>query len=177
MKYLILLIIFIVCISCEPNKKDGVNAGIINSNMTYEELNPTMQISNLGKDSLDLDKDSEFDIVFIKSPIALLTGFAIKTEIIKKANIQVIISELNNYPDSLNYNDLINDSRNWSGFEEKKYVLQSFDCNSNTCPSIGNFINVTNKYIGFKIGSSFGWIELDNGIWTNLIIKGFAITK
>jgi len=177
MKNLLLLIILIVCVSCEPNISDAINAGIINNKVTYKELSPPMQVSNFGKDSLDLNNDSKFDIIFIKSPKALLTGFAIQTEIIKKANTQIIISKLNDYPDSLNYNDLINDSRKWSGFEEKIYFLQSFECNSNNCPSIGNFVNVADKYIGFKIGELFGWIVLDNGIWTDLKIKGFAITK
>jgi hypothetical protein len=177
MKYLMLLIIIIACASCKPDRSDGINTGIINNLVTYKELSPPMLISNLGKDSLDLNNDSEFEIIFIKSPKALLTGFAIQTEIIKKANIQIIISKLNEYPDSLNYNDLINDSSNWSGLEENKYILQSFECNSNTCSSIGNFIDVTNKYIGFKIGESFGWIVLDNGIWSDLKIKGFAIIR
>ena len=177
MKYLIISIILIVGVSCESNKSDGIEAGIINSNIIYKELIPPMQISNPGKDSLDLNNDSKYDIIFIKSPIPLLTGFGIKAEMIKKTNTQVIISELNDYPDSLNYKDLINDSRNWSGNEEIRYILQSYTCNSNTCPSIGNFTNVNNKYVGFKIGKSFGWIVLDNGEWIDLNIKGFAITK
>lgn len=176
-KHLIISIILIVGVSCESNKNVGINVGIINSNIIYKELIPPMQIFNPGKDSLDLNNDSKYDLIFIKSPKPLLTGFGIQTEMIKNTDTQIIISELNDYPDSLNYNDLINDTRNWSGNEEIRYVLQSYSCNSNTCPSIGNFINVNNKYVGFKIGKSFGWIVLDNGEWINLNIKGFAIAK
>jgi hypothetical protein len=177
MKHVFYLIILAILFSCEPNKSDEIIAGVINNNLNYIEISPPMLISNPGKDSIDLNDDSKFDIIFIKSPEPLLTGFAIKTEIIKKTNVQIILSNINGYPDTLNYKDLINESRNWSGTEEKKYVLQSFNCNSNNCPSIGNFINVTNKYIGFKIEKSFGWILLDNSIWSELKIRGFAINK
>jgi hypothetical protein len=154
-------------------------AGIINKNMTYFEFTLPIQISSPGKDSLDLDNDSKFDITFVKSIVPSITNFSTSaTTLIKKAGTQIIISKLNNYTDSLNYGDLIDDSKNWSDYEENEYILQSENCsNGDYCTPIGNFINVTNKYIGFKIGKSFGWIKIDNSIWNDLIIKGFAISK
>jgi|GEM_PF-5274919 len=163
-------------ISCEPYK-DGIGAGLINKDVTYNEKIPPMQIINPGQDSIDVDNDSHYDFVFFKSPKALLSGFGIITEILKKSDIQIFMDTDNKYPACLNYNDAINSSSKWSENAQKKYILQSYECGSNDCFLIGNFISVTNKYLAFRIGDNFGWILLDNVVPGALSIKGFAISK
>ena len=176
MKTVYSLSILLLIASCEPDK-DGICAGLINNDVTYNEITPTMQIINPGQDSIDVDNDSNYDFVFIKTPKALLSGFGIITEMLKKSNIQIFMDTFNKYPACLNYNDAINTSSNWSVNTQKKYVLQSYQCGSNDCYLIGNFITITNKYLAFRIGNKFGWILLDNKVPGELSIKGCAISK
>jgi hypothetical protein len=175
MKGTLLIIILFLIVSCEPNK-DEIGAGIIDKNVVYNGLSPAMQITNPGKDSIDFNNDSQYDIVFYKSAVPLLTGFGIITEFLKKVNLQIAIDN-NGYPACLDYKDVINHSTKWSESNQALLVLQSYKCNSYDCPSIGNFTNVTDKYLAFKMGDYLGWIQLDNSAGGELKIKGYAISK
>ena len=83
----------------------------------------------------------------------------------------------NKYPACLNYKDVINSSSKWAGTDQTQYVLQSYKCGSEDCPLIGNFADVTDKYLAFKAGDNYGWIQLNNSVARELTIKGFAISK
>ena len=176
MKSVLFVIILFLIFSCEPYK-DGIRAGIINKNVIYTEISPPKQVMILGKDSIDIDADSQYDLVFYKSPKPLLSGFSTKTEILKKSNIQIIMDSDNQYPVCLDYEDAINSSSKWSETDQEYYILQSYICGSNYCPVIGNFANVSDKYLAFKLGNNYGWIKLDNSISGNLTIKGFALSN
>ena len=71
----------------------------------------------------------------------------------------------------------MNSKSNWSNSESAIYELQSYSCNQFACESIGNFINVTDKFIGYKLGSKFGWIKIDNSDHDELRIKEYALIK
>lgn len=163
-------------VSCKPSN-DGFQAGVVNNKVTYTEFSPIKVILNQEKDSIDVDNDLRYDFIFIKSPKSLLTGFAIKAEVLKKSNVQIMISSENQYPACLNYNDAINPSSIWSDSEQNLYVLQSYICGSDYCPLVGNFGNVTDKYMAFRIADYYGWIQIDNQNDGGLTIKGFAISK
>jgi hypothetical protein len=61
--------------------------------------------------------------------------------------------------------------------ETTTFILQSFSCNSDNCPYIGNFVNVTDKFIGYKIGKTMGWIKIDNSVDGDLKIKEYTVIK
>jgi hypothetical protein len=172
---LFVLTLFLVS-SCEHNN-DEIVAGKINRNVNYTELSPAKQIISPGKDSLDLDGNSQYDIVFYKSAVPLLTGFGITAEILKKSSILIIMDADNKYPACLNYKDVINSSSKWSGTDQTRYVLQSYKCGTEHCPLIGNFADVTDKYLAFKAGDNYGWIQLNNSVGGALTIKGYVISK
>ncbi|HEY4784826.1 MAG TPA: hypothetical protein VIH57_02200 [Bacteroidales bacterium] len=172
------LSLFIILFSCvdKTNDNSGLSIGVNNSNVVINKLNPQKSIINPGSDSIDLNGDLHYDLVFIKSPEPLLTGFGIKTEMIKRSGIQVCLSKLNNYPDTLSYSTLLNNQMNWSDLTETKYILQSYDCHDgNNCFPIGNFLNLKERYLGLKIGNRFGWIKAVNEVFGPLKIEEYAL--
>ena len=157
-----------------------VYTGSISDNLILVVPNPIIAILPYqpdDADSLDLNSDNKFEIKFEKKSIPLLTGFGSITTMVTSNNLQIAISIINNYPDSLNVNTLLNSKSNWSNSESAIYELQSYSCNQFGCESIGNFINVFNKFIGYKLGSKFGWIKIDNSDHGELRIKEYTLIK
>jgi hypothetical protein len=172
------LFFLITLFSCGDKTDDssGLSVGVNNSNVLIIKLDPPKSIINPGSDSIDLNGDLHYDLVFIKSPVALLTGFGIKTEMIKRSGIQICLSKLNNYPDTISSSTLLNNQTNWSDLIETIYVLQSYDCqNGNDCFPIGNFLNLKERYLGLKIGNRFGWVKIVNEVFGPLIIEEYAL--
>lgn len=175
----LVLACFIILVSCSDNtdENSGLSIGVTGNGVVVKKIDPPLTIINPGSDSVDLDGDLHCDLIFIKSPEALLTGFGIKTEMIKKPGVQVCISKLNPYPDTLLYSSRLSDRMNWSHTGEARYILQGYDChNGNNCLSIGNFLNLKERYLGVKIDGRFGWVKIVNEVTGPLMIKEFALT-
>ena len=71
---------------------------------------------------------------------------------------------------------LLNDELKWTQSSSNSLVLASHADRSISNP-IGNYLNVHDKYLGFKLGQKYGWIKLDNAIEGDLIVKEVVITK
>jgi len=174
-------IFIIITFSCNNDKSDDtskLSVGVDNGNVLIYKFNPPITIVNPDSDSIDLNGDSRYDLIFIKSPIALLTGFGIKTEMIKKSGVQIILSSLNDYPDTLSYSTELDNQSNWSGDDEQIYALQSYDCQGgNNCIDIGNFLNFKESYLGIKLNNKFGWVKLYNEAFAALEIREYSIMK
>jgi len=180
MKSILILIVLSLLSSCEPDNNETVITGSTNVYLEIIKLNPFIVIppfQNYAADSLDLNGDNQYEIIFIKSPKPALTGFGTETLIITKKNTQILLSGINSYPDSISINTRLEITANWSSGESKTYILQSFQCNSESCPSIGNFVNETDKFIGYKIGGKMGWIKVDNSAQNDLVIKEYTVIK
>jgi hypothetical protein len=180
MKSNAILILILLLISCEPDNNDIVITGSKNDNLEIVKLNPVISLpafSANATDSLDLNGDYLFEIKFIKSPKPALTGFATETLIIAKNETQILLSRINDLPDAISLNTRLESDAHWSSSESSTYILQSFSCNSDNCPSIGNFVNVTDKFIGYKIGIKIGWIKIDNSEYGDLIVKEYTTIK
>ena len=183
MRILPTLIFLSLLVACESDNNDDpemVFTGSISDNLILVTPNPNIAILPYqpdDADSLDLNGDNKFDIKFIKKSIPLLTGFGSITAISTSNKLQIALSKINNYPDSLNVNTLLNSNSNWSNSESAIYVLQSYSCNQSRCESIGNFIDISDKFIGYKLGSRFGWIKIDNSKHGELIIKEYTLIK
>ncbi|MFZ2350018.1 MAG: hypothetical protein WAW24_00540, partial [Bacteroidales bacterium] len=89
---------------------------------------------------------------------------------------QIALSAINNYPDSLNVGKTIDDNLTWTTTSSENLVLASYAKRSTSYP-IGNYLYISDKYLGFKIGKRYGWIKLDNAIVGNLTIKEFVISE
>ena len=165
-------------VSCRPDKDESVKTGSANDNLILIEPNPSITIPfyPYGSDSLDLNSDNKFDIKFIRSPRPALTGFATET-LISTINLQIVLSKTNDLPEAISSNILLDNNSNWSNSTSAILILQSFKCNSNECPDLGNFINVTDKFLGFKIGDKIGWMKLDNSKNGDLKIKEYTVIK
>jgi hypothetical protein len=179
-KSIVILILITLLFSCEPDNNETVITGSKNDNLEIVNLNPVISLpiypSN-ATDSLDLNGDNLYEIKFIKSPKPALTGFATETLISTKNKTQILLSVINDFPDSIPLNTRLEADANWSSGESSTYILQSFYCNSDNCPAIGNFINVTDKFIGYKIGKIIGWIKIDNSASGDLIVKEYTAVK
>jgi len=180
MKLIAIFIPISLLFSCEPENNESVITGSKNDNLEIIMLNPVISLPAYpfnATDSLDLNGDNQFEIKFIKSPKPALTGFATETIIITKSKIQILLSEINDYPDSIPINMRLGLNAKWSSSESSTFILQSFECNSDNCPSIGNFVNVIDKFIGYKLDKTVGWIKIDNSKNGDLVIKEYTIIK
>jgi len=180
MKSIVILILLSLLIACEPDNNEIVITGSKNDNLEIVKLNPVISLPTYpfnATDSLDLNGDNLFEIKFIKSPKPALTGFGTETLIITKNKTQILLSGINNFPDSILFNTRLESNANWSSSESTTFILQSFYCNSDNCPGVGNFVNVTDKFIGYKIGKPMGWIKIDNSEYGDLIIKEYTVIK
>ena len=173
-------ILLSLLLSCEPVNNEIVIIGSKNDNLEIVKLNPVISLPTYpiyAMDSIDLNGDNLFEAKFIKSPKPALTGFSTETLIITKNKTQILLSGINNFPDSLSLNTRLESNANWSSGGSTTFILQSFNCNSDYCPGVGNFVNVTDKFIGYKIGKAMGWIKIDNSEHGDLIIKEYTVIK
>ncbi|MDD2306748.1 MAG: hypothetical protein PHP53_18755 [Prolixibacteraceae bacterium] len=177
MRAFLILVIFLIFLSCEKESDYTIVIGNDSKNFEIVKLDPLVSILPSGKDSLDLNSDGTFDIVFIKSPKPATYGYSSETNILIKNGVQVALSKINNYPDTLNMKAVLNDNLNWSTGVSSKLILQSFECGGiSGCQGFANFLDVSDKYIGFKTGGKFGWIKVDNNVY-ELKIKEYTVLK
>lgn len=175
----LLIIVTIFFLSCEDNNCDcnlEVNIGESNGNVIVHKLNPPILIKHLNSDSIDLDGDSHYDLIFDKMPTPLLSGYGLKTEMRKKLGVQVVLSIVNAYPDTLAYLTNLNNQENWSDNSDETLILQNY-LNRNENKIIGNFVIQEKKYLGVKMGTCFGWVKLTNDKLGALVIDEYAMMK
>lgn len=171
------LLFFLILLSCESEDYDTTVIGDKNKNFDIVKLDPELSVLPSSKDSLDINSDGNFDIVFIKSPKPAISGYGSETNILVKNGLQIALSDVNTYPDTLSIKTWLDDNLIWSTSESSKLILQSFNCSGIAgCVGFANFLNVSDKYIGFKIGQKFGWIKVDNTEW-ELKIKEYTVLK
>jgi hypothetical protein len=178
MKKLLILALVPWLFACNPDKNNEVIIGHYTDNLHVVKLVPNIviPISSDAKDSLDLNADNNYDIFFIKSVTPMTTGYTYATFLGITNGTQIALSDINNYPDSLNTGVQINDNLIWTPASSDELILASYAKRLTTNP-IGNYRNVINKYLGFKIDGRFGWIKLDNAIAGDLVVKEFVISE
>ena len=178
MKKLLIVALLPWLFACNPDKNNEAIIGTYSDNLHVVKLVPNIVIPTLSnaKDSLDLDADNRYDVFFKKSYTPLMTGFIDATFLGIANGTQIALSDINNYPDSLNVGTTIDDNLTWTTTPSENLVLASYAQRSTSYP-IGNYHYVIDKYLGFKIGKRYGWIKLDNAIGDNLTIKEFVISE
>jgi hypothetical protein len=178
MKKLIIFAFLPLILACNPEENDLVIIGKYTDNLHVVKIEPNIVIpcSPDGSDSIDLNADNNYDIKFIKARVPLWTGYAYATSLGFTNGVQIALSVINNYPDSLNVGMQINNDLFWTQSSSDTLVLASYAKSSHSNP-IGNYRYVTDKYLGFKFDNRFGWIKLDNAIDGDLVVKEFAICE
>jgi len=178
MKKLLIIALLPLLSACNPDENTEVIIGNYTGNLHVVKFVPNIVIpvSSVTGDSLDLNADNIYDIFFIKSVTPLMTGFTYATFLGITNGIQIALSDINNYPDSLNVGTHINDNLAWTTSSSDNLVLASYAQRSTSYP-IGNYHYALDKYLGFKIGKRYGWIKLDNATGGNLTIKEFVISE
>ena len=178
MKKLLLVAFLPWLFGCNPNENESVVVGIYSDNLQVFKIEPNLVMPNtpFNYDSLDLNADNEYDIFFNKSFSPLSTGVVPATYLGISDGLQIVLSEINNYPDSLNVGVLLNDELKWTQSSSNSLVLASHANRSLSNP-IGNYLYVHDKYLGFKLDQKYGWIKLDNAIAGDLVVKEVVISK
>jgi hypothetical protein len=174
-----LIFIIVLLLSCNKNDFDlstNIKVGKKDKNIIVHELNPPISIDYNNSDSIDINGDSIFDLIFDKLTIVTDIGYAVETKMTKKEGVQVVLSEINNYPDNLSYSENLNDQLIWSGDFEETLILQSY-LYRQLSKIIGNYINKEIKYLGIKMDNRYGWVKLENDKSGSLIIYEYAIMK
>jgi hypothetical protein len=163
---------------CNPNENESVIVGIYSENLQVFKIEPNlvMPYTPFNYDSLDLNADNKYDILFRKSFSPLSTGVIPATYIDISEGLQIVLSEINNYPDSLNVGVVLNDDLKWTQSASNSLVLAS-NANRSLSNPIGNYLYVHDKFLGFKLNQKYGWIKLDNAIAGDLVVKEIVISK
>jgi hypothetical protein len=173
------VLLIVLLFSCKDNQNNldaKLSIGKSNADIIVHTLNPPLSVTYQIPDSIDVNGDNKYDLIFDKIPTPLTNGYGLETRMTKKNKTQVVISVTNNYPDSLSYSDNINNVNNWSDTSNKTLLLQSyFDHKQDKI--IGNFVVDQTKYLGIKMGNRYGWVKLKNEIPGSLIIYEYALMK
>src|SRR6218665_2145889 len=106
MKKSLYVFVGIVAVFCACGHEDDnadIRIGVSKSNVHVHTYTPAISGENPSSYSIDLDGDTEDDLVFTKYSAPLLTGFGIGTSMSTKSNTQVVLSVANNYPGALSY--------------------------------------------------------------------------
>lgn len=187
--YKILFVFCIITVSCSKKEDEVVTPNTssvsISENrnfilagetdqLTYVDINPNLrpvtsvpdsQGNYQGKDSLDLDGDGIFDIVFVIVGNNDLVSQSLPAYVqyhVKINNSMEISHESLNFIDTLNLNDTINSSLNWGGVscctEHLFYYSSPW-----TGYGLWNHLN-SNKYLAFRkilpSDTIYGWVNL-----------------
>lgn len=97
--------------------------------------------------------------------------------------LQILLSGMN-LPDTLSIKSVLNRDSIWSGLDSQlpgidpfTLLIQSYACYSYFhCVGWGYFLNISGKYIGYKIEEKFGWILVDSNT-DQLKIKEYTVFK
>lgn len=173
------MLLFMSCVDSNNDNTLKIKIGETQSNVTIKRFDPPKMVMNSKPDSLDVDGDSQYDFTFTKSIIPLKTGYGLITQLNKRLGVQIVLSSINNYPDTLIYLSTLDSQANWSDKKGEKFVLQGYSCpgTSQYCISTGNFINSKIRYMGFRISDRYGWVKLSNEESGVLKIEEYAISE
>lgn len=176
---IIILTLTLACEDTNSNIDAKVEIGKIQDNVLIKKFDLPKLVTSSNPDSIDVDGDLKYDFTFTKTAVPLKTGYGLATQISKKSGMQIVLSVINNYPDTLSYSAIIDDQANWSDDKKDKLVLQGYSCPQTQayCVLSGNFIKSKEQYLGFKISKRYGWIKLVNEESGALKIEEFAISK
>lgn len=176
---IILVALFVSCVDTNNDISLKVNIGENQANVILMKYDPPILATSTNPDSIDVDGDLKYDFIFTKTTVPLKTGYGLATQIAKKTGTQIVLSSINNYPDTLSYSSILDDKVNWSDDKNDKLVLQGYSCPQmqTYCVLSGNFIKAKAQYLGFRISKRYGWIKLVNEESGALKIEEFAISK
>ncbi|MBK7173331.1 MAG: hypothetical protein IPH84_08860 [Bacteroidales bacterium] len=182
MKKLIMpmIVALLFCAACGDNENEqSLLVGVTNENVNIHTLNPPMQIAYGHPDSIDLEGDLSYDLLIFQTLVPAETGFAAETRIAGRNELQVILSSVNVYPDTLEYGNEISNASNWSDTSKENRILHGLELSGfNHYTLTGNFLGFTEHYLGIRKESRFGWVKMkrnaDNG---NMEVLEWAMMK
>lgn len=165
MKQIPLWGLLFVMFSCDNRYELGtVVVGSESKNYQIVKLDPNMKLKGPASDSLDVDADGNFDIKFLVANVPTTSGFATVKLCYTQNGLQVALSSINNHPDTLQVNTVLNNNTNWSNPKTTEHALLSYirsDMHGHY-DQIGNFGEVASCFLGFKKDGKEGWIQIEN---------------
>jgi len=188
-----------------PTVQNPVYAGKYDDTYNYIKFSPVKNIQikwdslnfyGFGSDSIDLDQDGIFDMIFelalinedslhlIDEFTFPLPYFAItpKNQLDLSCYYEYFYVGLNQtvkveFLESLSYNDRIDTITNWLSSTDGKQLMWDTNPGFFIDPSFGKWYDaVGNYYLGIRINGKYGWIEIDNANRFDPLIKSYAFT-
>ena len=176
--FFILLFFGISQKSCEKGDVQDVFAGK-KDNLYYFDLKPDIEITSLNPSySININNDLVIDFIFGQVSVPTSSGFMSVPTIKNTKNFQIMISEIDNLPEALEYNEPIKLSNNWSNVNDTLFLLVDHkEGPGGSYPLYGSWLNTENKYLGIKLNNKLGWIKMSNLylLLKKIVIKEYAI--
>lgn len=181
MKKLLLPIIagLLLYSACGDDKNETLLLiGVKSDNVEIHTLNPPVQIYFGHPDSIDLDADLSYDLIFLQTMKAVETGFTPESWVSGRNQVQMVLSGINQYPDTLAYNTEINSRSHWSDTSEENRLLLGIERTGFIYNQIGNFFGFQEHYLGIRKESRLGWVKVKmNPDNAHLEVLEWAIMK
>jgi hypothetical protein len=159
------LFLFAAC--GEDENEMTLLVGVKNENVSIHTLNPPMQIYYDHPDSIDLDNDLSYDLLFFQTMKPVETGFTPETWIAGRNQLQVVLSTINEYPDTVVYETEINSESHWSNTSGDNRILHGVEISGFNYSQFGNFLGFSEHYLGIRKDMRLGWVKVkrnaDNG--------------
>jgi hypothetical protein len=168
--------------TCKDKTSDDFFAGKT-SDIIYLDIEPDI-VFPIGesKDSIDINQDSNYDLVFETKAIAGRHGFFSFPAVKATQDLNILISNENNMPKALSKGEIISNSDKWCINDSLLllYYCEYYGSNEN-CTTIGFWADQQDKYLGFKYKNKLGWIKITTSINTELnqclVLKELGIEK
>jgi hypothetical protein len=173
-----ILLLSISTYSCENEDPTSLFSGETN-NLYFVNLEPDIEVNYIKPSySLDVNNDSIIDITFLQLRVATSTGFTTIPAVINLDNYQFLISESDDLPAALEFNEHIDLKNIWSNINDTLFLLIDYKKGpGGAYTPYGDWLNVDDKYLGIKCDKRMGWIKMSNYYilpQTKIVIKEFA---
>lgn len=129
------------------------------------------------KDSLDLDHNGSFDIVFKPVPVSQTSGYSSVNCIFPSGQLQLVVSESSNVK-LMDEGDLISLDTNWSVKQSEPLLWLDTNELIDYFQSKVEMGESLDFYLGFLLdGTRLGWIKLEVENFEQLIIREVGLVR
>jgi hypothetical protein len=176
--FLYSLIFLMIVNACNKNSSDDFFAGKT-EDIYYLSFNPELSLpQGNNKDSIDLNGDSVYELMFETLGIAGETGFFTLPAVRATKDLNILLGGEKHMPKALDKGATFNRSENWSKTDT---LLALYYYPGLHSEPIGYWKDQQDKYLGFKYKNKLGWVKITTKVNSQLnqclIIKELGVEK
>ena len=155
--------------------KNRSDAQIIYTDVPDTAIYPAVFTGNHYALDLNNDGQVDFNFEFWKYSAAATSSFIRSFSLYGYQQFGNHIEGTDNNAAALHENDVIDANRPWISHSA---VMGQFHSTISSLSATGNWINVTNRYLGLRLientDTLYGWLRMDVNIQDSMVIKDFA---